>query len=209
MISGSEQYQSEESLLGFKAYLEEHYNVKCTMTLAKDKGSDLPGIEALDGADLMVVFCRRVKVPSEQLERIKEWRRKGKPVIGIRTASHAFQNWLEFDRAILGGDYKGHGGDEQTRILIADDAKDHPILSGVKEWTRPGKLYRNPNLAEDVTVLLTGIGKNDRQPVAWCRTYDKEKGGRSFYTSMGYPHDFQNDNFRRLTLNAISWVAKR
>ena len=88
-------------------------------------------------------------------------------------------------------------------------ARDHPILAGMKDWTRPGRLYRNPNLAKDVTVLLTGTGKRDKQPLAWARVYDKDKDGRSFYTSMGLPGDFKNETFRKLLVNAISWTAKR
>jgi len=209
MISGSKQYESEKSLTAFKAYLEEHYRIRCTLSLAKDKGSEIPGIEALDDADILLVFCRRVTMPSEQLERIKVWCDAGKPVIGIRTASHAFQNWLEFDKVVLGGDYKGHGGDEEVQVLIEEKAGSHPILAGLKAWTRMAKLYRNPNLAEDVTVLMTAISKKDRQPIAWCRVYNREKDGRSFYTSMGFPHDFENENFNRMLINAISWVAKR
>ncbi len=72
-----------------------------------------------------------------------------------------------------------------------------------------GKLYRNPNLAEDVTVLLTGVGKKEKQPVAWTRTWKKGNGERCFYTSMEYPHDFENENFMNMLVNAIFWIAKR
>ena len=210
MISGSKEYESEPSLSALKSYLEKHYHVNCTLSLGSDGfRKDLPGIEALQQADVMLVFCRRVKPPEEQLELIKKWCAEGKPVVGIRTASHAFQGWLEFDKEVLGGDYRGHSGSEQVQVSIEDQARDHPILAGVKEWTRQGKFYHNPNLAEDVTLLLTGTSRSEKQPLAWARTYQKHNGGRSFYTSMGLPQDFENENFKRLLANAISWTAKR
>jgi len=208
MISGSKQYKSEASLTAFKAYLEKHFNVRCTLTRTKDGSKDLPNIDALDGADVLVVFCRRLKLPPEPLAKIKGWCKAGKPVVGVRTASHAFQTWLAFDREVLGGDYQGHGGGEKE-IRVTVEAKDHPILAGVQDWVRPGMLYRNPGLAKDVTVLLRGAGKKDAQPLAWARTYDKTRDGRSFYTSMGLPGDFENETFRKLLVNAITWTAKR
>jgi type 1 glutamine amidotransferase len=207
MISGSREYKPEPSLKAWKKHLEATYRVSCTLTLARDKGKELPGIGALEKADLLVVFCRRISAPDEQTRKVKTWCKAGKPVIGLRTASHAFQNWLAFDKEVLGGSYKGHGGPEQ-RILaqINDTVKDHPVLAGLKSWTRPGKLYRNPNLQPDTMLLITGIGQKDKQPIAWSNAYN---GGRAFYTSMGFPHDFENENFRRLMLNAIEWATQK
>jgi len=70
-------------------------------------------------------------------------------------------------------------------------------------------MYHNPNLAEDVTVLLTRKGRKGKEPLAWARTYNKAKDGRSFYTPMGLPPDFENENFRKMLVNAIFWTAKR
>jgi HEAT repeat protein/type 1 glutamine amidotransferase len=207
MLSGSKEYRSAESLAAFKAWLESRYEARCTMSLGADGGRSLPGLDALKGADVLVVFCRRMKLPAEQLAPIRDWCRAGKPVVGIRTASHAFQTWLAFDKEVLGGDYKGHGRAEpQVRVTIASAGAGHPVLAGVWPWTRAGKLYRNPAPAGDVTVLLTGKGKGGAQPLAWVRT---RRGARVFYTSMGLPDDFQSADFRRLLANALFWTAAR
>jgi len=138
------------------------------------------------------------------------WCEEGKPVVGIRTASHAFQGWLEFDREILGGDYKGHGGaEEAVAFRIPEKARDHPVLRGVEEWTGPCKMYRNPSIAADATVLLIRSGESGPEPLAWIRTYDKRKDARCFYTSMGLVEEFRTEMFRRLLVNALFWTAKR
>ena len=80
-----------------------------------------PGLEALDKCDVAVFFTRRLKIDGEQLERGQEVRRRrGKPIVGIRTASHGFQNWLEMDKEVFGGDYKGHFGARASRRGEAD-----------------------------------------------------------------------------------------
>lgn len=210
MISGAREYRSEPSLKAFAAYLQKNFHARCTLSPGRDGAKELPNLDALDKADVMLVFCRRLRLGPGSLEPIRNWCKAGKPVIGLRTASHAFQTWLAFDKEILGGDYHGHGGSEkEVKVTVEEKAADHPILAGVKDWVRPGKLYRNPNLAKDVAVLLTGTGSKDRQPLAWARVYDKKNDGRSFYTSMGLPGDFKNQTFRKLLVNAISWTAKR
>ena len=111
------------------------------------------------------------------------------------------------DKEVLGGDYKGHFG-----AGVADGEadrrrrKDHPVLKGVKPFKTNGSLYKNPNVAADVTVLLQGYMGKESEPVAWTR----EKGrARVFYTSLGHPDDFKDDNFIRLLTNAVFWTAKK
>ena len=63
---------------------------------------------------------------------VKKYVKSGKPIVGIRTASHGFQNWLEMDKDVFGGDYKGHfGAGPKCEVKIAEKAKDHPVLKGV------------------------------------------------------------------------------
>jgi len=210
ILSGAKEYQSEPSLVKLKEHLEKSYRVACTISRGHDGCEDFPGIEALERADVLVVFCRRTRPVQQQLEKIQKWCAEGKPVVGIRTASHAFQDWLAFDKEVLGGDYRGHyGRDESVRVSLAEGAAGHPILEGIGPWTRLGKLYKNPDLADDVTLLLVGEAKNATEPLAWCRTYRKENEGRSFYTSMGLPQDFQGERFLTLIAGAIAWTAKR
>jgi len=209
MISGSNEYKSEPSLKAWAAHLEEHYEIACTLSLGKDKGKDLPDIEKLKDADVMVVFCRRNTLPEEQIDIIRAHCKAGKPVIGLRTASHAFQNWKTYDRDIHGGSYSGHFGGEMVEANVETDAADHPILNGIESWERPGKLYKNPKNADDTTTLITGVGKKSKksEPIAWVHV--TEDGSRVFYTSMGYPSDFDNETFQKLMFNALQWVADR
>ena len=207
MLSGSAEYKSDESLGAFKPWLEARYNVACTLLSGKDGSSTMPGIEALDSSDLMLVFMRRISLAPDQLARVKKHCRAGKPVIGLRTASHGFQNWLEFDKEVLGGNYKGHyGAGPITEVKVAEKAKDHPILTGLKPFTSTCSLYKNTGAAEAVELLMTGTIPGHTEPLAWTRV---QNGGRVFCTSLGGPDDFKNENFRRLIVNAIFWTAKR
>src|SRR5438067_911982 len=71
LLSASAEYQSDKSLAEFQTYLESHYQVVCQRAFGKDKTDDLPGLEALENSDLMLVFTRRLSLPEPQLERIK------------------------------------------------------------------------------------------------------------------------------------------
>src|SRR5258705_8408486 len=88
LVSGSAEYKSDESLAAFQQYLETNYNAICTRAFGKDKGDDLPGIEALDSADVMVLFTRRLLLPADQMAHARKFIDSGKPLVGIRTASH-------------------------------------------------------------------------------------------------------------------------
>ena len=207
MLSGSGEYKSDESLTAFKPFLESNYHVACTLIKAGDKAKGLPGIEAVKDCDLLFVFVRRNTLPEDQLKIVQAYCEAGRPVVGIRTASHAFQNWLEFDKTVLGGNYRGHyGAGAKAQTTFDEKAKDHPVLKGVKPFASAYSLYKNTGLADDVTLLATATAKDETEPVAWTRIH---KGGRVFYTSFGGPDDFQDANFKQMIVNAIFWTAKR
>jgi len=208
LISGEFEYKSAETLPVFKHYLETNYGFNCVY-LERTKGEDIPGLDALARADLVVLFVRRMTLPEEQLGRIKKYLDSGKPLIGLRTASHAFENWKDFDREVLGGNYRNHyGNDLVATIKVRAEAADHPILKGVaNEFGSEGSLYLNAPLPDSSTVLLTGSVMNQPpEPVAWIHSY---KGARVFYTSLGHPKDFESPAFRRLLVNAIFWTLNR
>lgn len=205
MWSGSAEYKSDESLPVLKAQLEKRLGAACTIYNVT-RLDDLPGIADLDACDVMVLYTRRLTLPDDQVAKLKRYFDRGKPVVGIRTASHAFQTWLAFDRVVLGGDYKNHDRDKPARIAPAGPAEGHPVLAGVAAFATGGKLYNNPALAPDATVLLTGDNGTNRQPVAWVRTHN---GGRVFYTSLGTPDDFKDPTFLTLLTNAVGWAGGR
>jgi type 1 glutamine amidotransferase len=206
LVSGSLEYRSDESLASFQEYVEKNFAVKCARAFRK-ADQDLPGLENLETADVAVLFTRRLTISGPQLERVKNYCRAGKPIVAIRTASHGLQNWLGFDHEILGGNYQNHYGEgPKTRVQIVATSKDHPILQNVHPFQSPGSLYRNSGASADIEVLLNGTIPDHREPVAWTRI---NHGGRVFYTSLGHPEDFRNENFRRLIVNAIFWTARR
>lgn len=206
LVSGSLEYDSDASLAKLQKYLEKNFAIKCSRAFRKTD-ADLPGLENLDDCDVMLLFTRRLKLAGEQLERIKKYCRSGRPIVGIRTASHAIQTWLELDKEVLGGNYQGHYKEGPiTEIKFSTSGKNHPILDGVKPFKSAGSLYKNSGLANDVTILLDGNNGEHTEPIAWTRSY---KGGRVFYTSLGHQKDFEDENFLRLLANALSWSAKK
>jgi type 1 glutamine amidotransferase len=204
LLSASSEYDSEKSLAEFQGYLETNFHMICHRAFGKDKGEGLPGLEALDTSDLMIVFTRRVKLPPAQLERIQKYIAAGRPIIGLRTASHAFANYLEFDHEVLGGDYKGHFSNSVVQVKPVPLQAAHPVLKGISPFTSL-KLYKNPEVSKDVTVLLEGSIGTHTEPVAWTRLH---AGGRVFYTSLGTQEDFKLESFRRLLVNAILWTTR-
>jgi hypothetical protein len=161
LISGDEEYRSEETLPQLGKILARHHGFQCTVLFAVDPKdgtinpnvrNNIPGLEALDKADLMVIFTRYRDLPDDQMKHIVDYVEAGKPVIGLRTATHAFnigkgkkyvkytahnKEWEDgFGRQILGETWVSHHGNhgrQSTRGLIAPDAKSHPIVRGIKD----------------------------------------------------------------------------
>ena len=205
LISGCNTYHSEKSLPPFQEWLEKNYNIKCTRIVRQ--GDELPGLEKLDNCDVAFVFFKRMNLKGEQLERFQKYVRSGKPIVAVRTASHAVQTWLEFDREVLGGNYQGHyAKDPDTTIEFTAAGKSHPILKDVKLTSAPGPLYKNTGHAEDIKLLLTGSNPGQVEPLAWTREI---KGGRLFYTSLGDPKTFEDPEFRKMLAQAIFWTVRQ
>ncbi|MBX9677493.1 MAG: ThuA domain-containing protein [Gemmataceae bacterium] len=161
LISGDEEYRSEETMPQFGKILAKHHGFKCTVLFAIDKDgainpnvSNIPGLEALKSADLMIIFTRFRNLPDDQMQHIVDYVESGKPVIGMRTATHAFnipngRKFAKYGNGFGGKDYAGgfgkqvlgerwvnhHGGHgkESTRGIIAKEAADHPIVRGIKD----------------------------------------------------------------------------
>lgn len=209
IVIAEDEYSAKDTL---PAFARDHFSVRPTI-IQSDSKSDLSGLEALDKADLLILYMRRRTLPDEQLDRFKEYFDSGKPVVALRTASHGFQNWLEFDKVVLGGNYNGHHGKGTTTTITpaSDAAARHPILEGITfdgaPWASAGSLYRVSPLRDGTTPLLVGKWKDKPpEPVAWTHTHN---GGRVFYTSLGHPDDFNDPRFRRLLTNAILWATDK
>ncbi|MFC1763539.1 ThuA domain-containing protein [Planctomycetota bacterium] len=166
LVSGDEEYRSEEALPQLGKMLAKHHGFKCTVLFAIDPETgeispnhvaNIPGMEALKTADLMIIATRFRNLKDEQMQFIDDYLKSGRPVIGMRTATHAFKindksrkyahysnsytgdkkAWTGgFGRLVLGEKWINHHGHhkfESTRGLIAQGAQDHPIVRGIKD----------------------------------------------------------------------------
>ena len=209
-ISGEYEYHSKETLPPFAKELERQFELK-TAFLARPENSKeqtIPGLEALKDADLVVLYIRRMTLPEPELAQIKGYLDKGKPLVALRTSSHAFENWKEFDRDVLGGNYKNHHGNKlSTSVSTAPSEKENPLLKGVFPFVSDGSLYKNTPLQRGAKPLLIGeVDGHPPEPVAWTHQY---KGARVFYTSLGHPDDFKEESFRNLLKNGIEWALQQ
>lgn len=204
-VGAAGEYKAEESLKAYRKLLESSFKVEVSETYTKDKSKEAPNFEKVKDADVLLVFARRLNLSKENLKILKDHLAAGKPVVGIRTASHAFQNFLELDAAYFGGSYNGHGKDMNVKMSTEDGS--HEILKGVEVsgWERHDKPYYNDKNASDVKVLLKGTEPGGRvHPMAWTR----ERGSQKvFYTSLGLPADFKNEKFILLLNNSLKWVT--
>src|ERR1700754_1570684 len=98
LISGDQEYRSEEAIPQLAKILSKHHGFKCTVLFTVDAKdgtvnpniNNIPGLEALKTADLMVIFTRFLNLPDDQLQHIDAYLATGKPVVGLRTSTHAF-----------------------------------------------------------------------------------------------------------------------
>ena len=219
-LIGEDEYQTEKTLPAFATKELEPLGIRCTLAIADPKSpNDFPGVEALDDADLLVLSVRRRAPKAAEMAIIHRYIEAGKPVVGIRTACHAFDTrgkapaghaeWTTFDPDVLGGRYSGHHGNTLKPVIErAASDKPHPILAGVETpFTGQGSLYKVSPLASSAIPLLSGkIPSHPSEPVAWINA----KGpARVFYTSLGHPDDFATPAFRKLLLNAVLWALDR
>jgi type 1 glutamine amidotransferase len=223
-LIGEDEYKTWETLPQF-ARRDLGWRGLRVSVIQEDKNDKnrFPGlVEALRDADLLWVSVRRRGLPKDQLDAVRAHLAAGKPIVGLRTASHAFaprepttgngEWWPGFDHEVLGGNYTGHhGAGSKTTIRAAPAAETNPILTGihVEQLVGNGSLYIVSPLQEGAKPLLVGsIPEKPAEPVAWTREFGDKKA-RVFYTSLGHPEDFENPAFRRLLLNATLWALDR
>jgi len=215
LVIAEEEYGSHRSLpafarrrLGAAFRVVEHH-------VAADDPHAIPGLLYLADADVLVLSARRRGLPAGQMAAFKAFLAAGKPVVGIRTASHAFEprppvpdreTWPEIDRDVFGIEYTGHFGKDVTSTLrIVPAAAAHPLLTGLPaDGTLPqvGSLYRIAPATPATVVLATGaIPGEPPQPV--LTEFRRPDGGLSIYTSVGHPDDLARPEVERVLVNAI------
>lgn len=205
LVSGDDEYRSEESMPMLGKLLAQHYGFKCTVLFPIDPETgdivpsyqnNIPGLENLINADLMIMLTRFRELPDGQSQHIHDYITEGKPIIGLRTATHAFHyekdldspflkwNWQNkdedwkggFGQQIFGETWVAHHGDhgkEGARALIEGLQSEHPILTGVKDIWVASDVYTVKNLTSDAIVLLHGIptkGMEADSPINWDKS---------------------------------------
>ena len=215
-LAGDEEYRSEESLPALARILAKHYGFTCSVFFTTDPGtgfiepgsSHISGLEALRTADLLVVFLRFRDFPDGEMQHIVDYLDRGGPVVGFRTATHAFQilrpaakflkyTWKGaegyaggFGRQILGETWVTHYGKnhvQSSRLRLEPDQSGHPILRGVKDvWVASGGYTANP--IEGSHILAMGQildGMTPQSPPARDKPDMPVAWYRTYTTSSG------------------------
>ena len=161
LVSGDEEYRSEQALPQLAKILATRHGFRCTVlfaidpkdgTINPDRRDNIPGLEALDTADLMVIFTRFRDLPDEQMRHVVDYVESGRPMVAMRTATHAFElksnttyqkySWNSkewdggFGRQVLGETWiahHGHHGQQSTRGIVVRGQESHPILRGIHD----------------------------------------------------------------------------
>lgn len=241
LVAGDEEYRSEESCPMLAKILSERYGFDCAelFSMSADGSyidpnnqKNITGLDELSGADLMIIGTRFRQLESDDYAKVAAYLNAGKPVIGFRTATHAFSGggatgdfkWAEFGPKILGEGWVNHHGKHKSqgaRGKVEEANAKHPILNGVSDVFGPSDVYGIKRVtAENATILLRGIvtdglmpdskavegGQNNpMMPLAWLREYTSPDGkakGQAFCTTMGASADFESEGLRRLVVNA-------
>jgi hypothetical protein len=240
LISGDEEYRTEESMPMLAKILSRHHGFRCTVLFALDPTGSyidsnnqegLRGLEELQAADLMLIGTRFRRPSPEQAQYVTDFLNAGKPVIGIRTSTHAFNGkgqfgsipFAKFGRHVLGEEWVSHHGGHKrqgARGVIVDEHADHPILNGVEDVFAPSDVYGVVHLSDEDQILMRAAvtetldpkskaiegEKNDpMMPFAWLREYSSPDGnttGKAFCTTGGASVDFVSEDLRRLVVNA-------
>jgi len=194
LMAGDDEYRSEELIPQLGRILATHHGFKCTVLFATNKESgevdpttqdNMPGLEALKTADLMIMFFRFRDLPDDQMKLIMDYTNSGKPIIGLRTSTHAFNfqkykngpyaKWTfnaggetkgGYGRQVFGETWINHYGEHQkesTRGLIAKGMESNPIVRGCEDLWGPSDVYSLTTLLGDCKPVIMGqtlVGMN-------------------------------------------------
>jgi len=212
-VTGDEEYRSEESMPMIANILKREIGAKVSICYSLDgqgfidpnNAKSITGLEALETADLMVMFTRFRALPDDQLKYILDYAESGKPMVGFRTATHAFKYEKQADKAYLNEEWPakvfgqkwivhhGHFDDGKgrlTEVNLYADQKTHPVLKGFVPFKAYSWLYHvegnGDQLSGDAKPLVTGRSLRSNyaesqeypmnNPVAWTKSYTGNSG---------------------------------
>jgi len=212
LVAGDEEYRSEEALpmlarmlhsLGFETIVLFSQNPE-TGEIDPDESSHIPGLHLIDEADLLILQLRFRHLPDADMKHIADYVASGKPLTGIRTATHAFAypgdststyadwSWNRgggFGKQVLGETWVAHHGGhgrEATRGVIEPEHAAHPVLRGVDDVFGPTDVYAINALPGDASILLRG----------------------AILTGMS-PTDTPVDDARNNPMHPVAWIRER
>ena len=248
LISGDEEYRSEETMPMLGKILSQRHGFLCTVLFAwgpdqadyidPNNAQGLRGLDALDTADLLIIGTRFRTPDAEVAKHLTDYLNAGKPVIGLRTATHAFRGegdfgglkYDDFGLKILGETWVAHHGQHKVqgaRGVSLQGQVSHPILNSVSDVFCPSDVYTVSHLTEADQILMraavtesldpnspmiTGKKNSPTQAFAWLHTYQRPDGsgaGTSFCTTGGASVDFVNEDLRRMVVNAAYFLTDR
>ena len=244
LVSGDEEYRTEETMPMLGKILSQKHGFKCTVlfSMSEDNSHIDPnnsagvrGWSALDSADLMIIGTRFRKPDATGASHITKFLNAGKPIIGTRTSTHAFNgkgdfggiSYGEFGLKILGEQWVSHHGKhkvEGARGVIDASNLSHPILNSVSDVFAASDVYGVIHLTDQDQILMRGAvtetldpqskmvegdKNNPMQPFAWLHNYTAPDGstGKSFCTTGGASVDFLNEGLRRMVVNAAYFLT--
>ena len=206
LLSGDEEYRSEEALPMLAKILSQRHGFKTTVLFALDpdgtinpnNGKSLPGSEALDTADVIIMSLRFRAWPDEAMKRFDAACRRGVPIIALRTSTHAFNfpagsPWSAYThnsktpwaggwgRQVLGETWVSHWGkhkSEATRGVIEVAAASDPLLRGVTDLFGTSDVYEAAPPA-DAKILARGLVLNGMNPAAPPADYRKKRADKT------------------------------
>lgn len=255
LLAGDQEYRSEQAMPMLAGVLSKHHGFDCTVLFVinedglvdptlpvfPEKGKEtefkkhnIPGLEYLASADLVIFFHRLLTLPDDQMKSMVDYLDSGKPFIVLRTANHGFRGSIPYKidgkqvnfGDMVGGAFMSHHGNwsrDSTRGDIIPEMKDHPILSGVKDIWGTTDVYRTykegAGLPEGCTALVNGqplIGREpggadnpekEPLPVVWFKYWTTSSGekARVLNSTMGSAKDLRNEGLRRLVVNGAYW----
>lgn len=186
LVAGDEEYRSEEAMPMLGKLLAERHGFKCTVLFSinpetgeidPNAQTNIPGMQAVDSADFVILGLRFRELPDEDMKPLVDYVEAGKPLLGLRTSTHAFRysrdkdspyakwtfNSKEWDggfgRQVLGETWIAHHGKhgaEGTRGVVEESEAGHPLLRGVEDVWGDTDVYTITKLPDDATVLMWG-----------------------------------------------------
>jgi hypothetical protein len=193
LIAADDEYRSEELIPQLARILARRHGFTCTVLFAVDKEGkvdpvtkdNIPGLEALKTADLLVLFARFRELPDDQMKLFVDYLDSGKPLVSLRTTTHAF-NYARhkdspyarysynskdpkggFGREVVGETWVNHYGkhqQESTRGVVAPGMERHPILKGVEDIWGPSDVYALNSLTGDSKPIVLGQVLSGMEP---------------------------------------------